>query len=110
MDLCRDPTDVPVLGTALAGGCALLISIDRDLLDMQTNFGSAGTALRFSSDTPKMRPIPGGWTQGPRRTSLDEKSRISTNFRKIFRDSRTPKDVAGRLWSWDGWPPKRRAK
>jgi putative PIN family toxin of toxin-antitoxin system len=35
-DLCRDPTDVPILGTAVAGGCALLISVDRDLLDMQT--------------------------------------------------------------------------
>jgi uncharacterized protein len=34
-DLCRDPTDLPVLGTAVAGGCALLISVDRDLLDMQ---------------------------------------------------------------------------
>jgi putative PIN family toxin of toxin-antitoxin system len=35
-DLCRDPTDIPVLGTAVAGACALLISVDRDLLDMQT--------------------------------------------------------------------------
>ncbi len=35
-DLCRDPTDVPVLGTAVAGECALLISVDRDLLDMKT--------------------------------------------------------------------------
>jgi len=35
-DLCRDPTDVPVLGTAVAGQCGLLISVDRDLLDMQT--------------------------------------------------------------------------
>jgi uncharacterized protein len=35
-DLCRDPTDVPVLGTAVSGECALLISVDRDLLDMQT--------------------------------------------------------------------------
>jgi uncharacterized protein len=35
-DLCRDPTDVPLLGTAVAGECALLISVDRDLLDMQT--------------------------------------------------------------------------
>jgi putative PIN family toxin of toxin-antitoxin system len=34
--LCRDPTDIPVLGTAVAGACALLISVDRDLLDMQT--------------------------------------------------------------------------
>ena len=35
-DLCRDPNDVPVLGTAVAGECALLNSVDRDLLDMQT--------------------------------------------------------------------------
>lgn len=34
-DLCRDPTDIPVLGTAVAGECAFLISVDRDLLDMQ---------------------------------------------------------------------------
>ena len=33
-DLCRDSTDLPVLGTAVAGECALLISVDRDLLDM----------------------------------------------------------------------------
>ena len=35
-DLCRDPTDVPVLGTAVAGECAPLISVDRDLLDITT--------------------------------------------------------------------------
>jgi putative PIN family toxin of toxin-antitoxin system len=35
-DLCRDPMDMPVLGTAVAGECALLISVDRDLLDMHT--------------------------------------------------------------------------
>lgn len=34
-DLCRDPGDVPVLGTAVAGKCGLLISVDRDLLDMK---------------------------------------------------------------------------
>jgi putative PIN family toxin of toxin-antitoxin system len=34
-DVCRDPTDIPVLGTAVGGDCALLISIDRDLLDMR---------------------------------------------------------------------------
>ena len=34
-DLCRDATDLPVLGTAVAGACALLISVDRDLLDMK---------------------------------------------------------------------------
>jgi uncharacterized protein len=35
-DLCRDTNDVPVLGTAVAGECALLSSVDRDLLDLQT--------------------------------------------------------------------------
>ncbi len=35
-EACRDPTDVPVLGTAVGGECSLLISVDRDLLDMQT--------------------------------------------------------------------------
>jgi len=34
-DVGRDPTDIPVLGTAVGGECALLISVDRDLLDMQ---------------------------------------------------------------------------
>jgi putative PIN family toxin of toxin-antitoxin system len=34
-DVCRDPTDIPVLGTAAGGECSLLISVDRDLLDMQ---------------------------------------------------------------------------
>jgi predicted nucleic acid-binding protein len=33
-DICRDPTDLPVLGTALAGERNLLISVDRPLLDL----------------------------------------------------------------------------
>jgi uncharacterized protein len=32
--VCRDPTDLPILGTAVGGGCMLLISVDRNLLDM----------------------------------------------------------------------------
>lgn len=34
-DACRDRTDIPVLGTAVAGECALLISVDRDLLEVE---------------------------------------------------------------------------
>jgi putative PIN family toxin of toxin-antitoxin system len=34
LDVCRDPTDIPVLGTAVGGECTMLISVDRDLLDM----------------------------------------------------------------------------
>jgi predicted nucleic acid-binding protein len=33
-DLCRDQTNITVLGTAVSGECSLLISVDRDLLDM----------------------------------------------------------------------------
>jgi uncharacterized protein len=33
--ICRDPADIPVLGTAVSGECSLLISVDRDLLDMR---------------------------------------------------------------------------
>lgn len=31
-DACRDPTDIPVLGTAVAGNAQLLITVDKDLL------------------------------------------------------------------------------
>ena len=31
-DVCRDPADVPVLGTAVAGDAELLVSVDNDLL------------------------------------------------------------------------------
>ena len=31
-NVCRDPQDIPVLGTAVAGGAALIVSVDKDLL------------------------------------------------------------------------------
>jgi predicted nucleic acid-binding protein len=34
-NICRDPTDLPVLGTALAGERNLLICFDRPLLDLR---------------------------------------------------------------------------
>ena len=34
-DACRDPEDTPVLGTAVAGQGSLLVSVDRDLLDLK---------------------------------------------------------------------------
>lgn len=30
--VCRDPSDVPVLGTAVAGGASILVTVDKDLL------------------------------------------------------------------------------
>ena len=38
-DACRDSTDVAVLGAAVGGECTLLISVDRDLLDMRSIAG-----------------------------------------------------------------------
>jgi putative PIN family toxin of toxin-antitoxin system len=34
-DACRDPADISVLGTAVAGDAEFLISVDKDLLDLQ---------------------------------------------------------------------------
>lgn len=31
-DVCRDPTDIPILGTAVAGEAHLLVTVDKDLL------------------------------------------------------------------------------
>jgi putative PIN family toxin of toxin-antitoxin system len=31
-DVCRDPSDIPVLGTALAGSASVLVTVDKDLL------------------------------------------------------------------------------
>lgn len=33
-DACRDPKDIPILGTAVAGNADILIAGDRDLLDL----------------------------------------------------------------------------
>ena len=40
-DACRDPTDVPVLGTAVAGEAHLLITVDKDLLAIGKYAGTA---------------------------------------------------------------------
>lgn len=33
-DVCRDPTDIPVLGTAVAGNASVLVTVDKDLLTL----------------------------------------------------------------------------
>lgn len=38
-DACRDATDLPVLGTAVAGDCQALITGDKDLLDLVDYLG-----------------------------------------------------------------------
>ena len=40
-DSCRDTDDIPVLGTAIAGQADLLVSVDRDLLELVTFRGIA---------------------------------------------------------------------
>jgi len=32
LQTCRDPADLPVLGTAVAGGASILVTVDKDLL------------------------------------------------------------------------------
>ena len=36
---CRDPNDLPVLGTAVAGRADVLITVDKDLLDLRAYSG-----------------------------------------------------------------------
>lgn len=36
---CRDPNDLPVLGTAVAGHVDVLVTVDKDLLDLQQYSG-----------------------------------------------------------------------
>jgi putative PIN family toxin of toxin-antitoxin system len=38
---CRDPNDLPVLGTAVAGRADVLITVDKDLLDLRAYSGSS---------------------------------------------------------------------
>lgn len=40
-DVCRDPTDIPILGTAVAGKVDLLITVDKDLLSIGNYQGIA---------------------------------------------------------------------
>ena len=35
-EACRDPNDLPVLGTAVAARCDVLVSGDKDLLELET--------------------------------------------------------------------------
>jgi putative PIN family toxin of toxin-antitoxin system len=39
--ICRDPTDIAVLGTALAGGASVLVTVDKDLLALGEFHGLA---------------------------------------------------------------------
>jgi predicted nucleic acid-binding protein len=38
-EACRDRQDLPVLGTAVAGRCAVLVTVDKDLLSIGTYEG-----------------------------------------------------------------------
>ena len=35
-DVCRDPNDLPILGTAIAGRAEIIITVDKDLLALKT--------------------------------------------------------------------------
>jgi putative PIN family toxin of toxin-antitoxin system len=38
-DVCRDPNDLPILGTALAGQAEVIVTGDKDLLDLKAHRG-----------------------------------------------------------------------
>jgi putative PIN family toxin of toxin-antitoxin system len=41
MDVCRDPADIPVLGTAVAGNASILVTVDKNLLTIREFQGIA---------------------------------------------------------------------
>jgi putative PIN family toxin of toxin-antitoxin system len=41
LDACRDPLDVPVLGTAVAAASAFIVTVDKDLLALKVFHGIA---------------------------------------------------------------------
>lgn len=41
VNVCRDPGDLPVLGTAVAAGAAVLVTVDKDLLALRDFQGIA---------------------------------------------------------------------
>ena len=40
-DVCRDSADIPILGTAVAGGASVLVTVDKDLLTVREFQGIA---------------------------------------------------------------------
>ena len=40
-DVCRDPDDIPILGTAAAGSASILVTVDKDLLTIREFHGIA---------------------------------------------------------------------
>ena len=55
-EACRDPNDLPVLGTAVAARCDVLVSGDKDLLELETFRGirivSPGAFWKVESQSP----------------------------------------------------------
>jgi putative PIN family toxin of toxin-antitoxin system len=41
LEICRDPDDLAILGTATAGQCNLLVTVDKDLLAIGAYHGVA---------------------------------------------------------------------
>lgn len=41
LESCRDPDDLAILGTAVAGRCDLLVTVDKDLLSIKKYSGVA---------------------------------------------------------------------
>ena len=41
MNVCRDKADIPILGTAVAGGASILVTVDKDLLAVREFQGIA---------------------------------------------------------------------
>jgi hypothetical protein len=61
-------------------------------------------SLQLSQDAPKNATILVRLPMNRRRRGRTTKACFSSGFMGFLDDFRTSLDVAGSLWSWDGWP------
>jgi hypothetical protein len=66
-------------------------------------FTTTGHRVSIFSGCPQKCPHPRLAGYESPRTSLDDKTLLSKCFLRIFDKSETSLDIAGGLWSWDGW-------
>ena len=54
-DSCRDPEDLPILGSAVAGKADMLVTVDKDLLDLKS---FAGIPIVKPGEFWRLRDVP----------------------------------------------------
>jgi hypothetical protein len=106
--ICRDRTGSDAQQRATQPGLELAANLSANwpiFSCFPYDFRCGAIALQFSPKTPRNIPNSRWLVRFGAGRHWTRKSRVSPDFRRIFRDFCMSMDVAGRLWRWDGWPP-----